>query len=118
MLTPIAPNTTCVIMWWRDVTYDVGVSDDSGGGGGGLKDVPPLQPTLPQNRTHREVVVMRVVYVLELDERRLARDLRGHLVVGEAGGGEDGDLLPARHGVHHVDGRDAWVLFVCGEGRG
>lgn len=103
-----------------------------------------------------EVVVVRVVHVLQLHQRRLPRDLRRHLfsvvwccveedeggvsevgwlvivgqlnhrsstttsspknnkkrertylVVGQAGGREDGDLLPARHRVHHVDRRDA-----------
>merc|ERR1719491_1072387 len=53
-----------------------------------------------------EVLLVRVLSVLETDERRLASDLSGHLVVGQTCRREDGDLLPTRHGVHHVDGRD------------
>ena len=52
----------------------------------------------------REVVLVGVGGVLQLDEGGLPGDLGRHLVVGESRGREDGDLLPPRHGVHDVDG--------------
>lgn len=33
----------------------------------------------------------------------MSTDLRGDFVVGETCGGEDGDFLTTRHGVHGVD---------------
>ncbi len=54
-----------------------------------------------------EVLLGVVVDVLALDQRGLAADLRADLVVRQPVGGEERDLLPARDGVHHVDGRNA-----------
>ena len=44
---------------------------------------------------------------------RLQRDLRGELVVREAGAGEDRELLAADQGVEPVDGRDAGLDDVA-----
>ena len=56
---------------------------------------------------HREVVRMPVERIFQGHERRLAHDLRGDFVVGQAGGREERDLLSSGHGVHDIDGRDS-----------
>ena len=52
---------------------------------------------------------------MSADDRRLARDLRRHAVVGKAGGGEDGQLLAAHHRVQAVDRGDAGLDELRGE---
>jgi len=63
-----------------------------------------------------EVVRVRVVHVLagQLDQAGLAADLRRDLVVRQAGGRKDRDLLATRDAVHGVDGRDARLDHLLG----
>jgi len=51
-----------------------------------------------------------------LDEACLPANLRGDLVVRQAGRGEERDLLPTRDRVHAVDGRDARLDHLLGVG--
>lgn len=54
------------------------------------------------------MVVMRaLVLLLLLHQPCLSTNLRRNLVVRQTGGGEDGDFLATRDGVHGVDGGDA-----------
>jgi hypothetical protein len=46
----------------------------------------------------------------------LPADLRRDVVVGQARGGEEGDLLAAGDGVHDVDGGDAGLDHLLGVG--
>ena len=55
-----------------------------------------------------EVLLVTIVYILcgLADQTCLPTDLRCDFVVGETGGGEDGDFLAASDRVHGVDGGD------------
>lgn len=66
----------------------------------------------PHSAEHNRKVILMIVVraligVLLLHEPRLPTNLRRDLVVRQAGGAEDGDLLAARDAVHGVDGADA-----------
>ncbi|GIX65223.1 uncharacterized protein BcabD6B2_46580 [Babesia caballi] len=56
---------------------------------------------------HREVVRVPVDDVLVVNQRGLPADLRTDLVVRQAGGREERNLLPQDHRVHDVDGGNA-----------
>mmetsp|Transcript_7110 Transcript_7110/g.17954 ORF Transcript_7110/g.17954 Transcript_7110/m.17954 type:complete len:561 (+) Transcript_7110:182-1864(+) len=60
-------------------------------------------------------VIRRVVqHVLALDQRGLTADLRRDLVVRQARGREEGQLLATHHGVHGVDSTDARLDHLLG----
>lgn len=47
-------------------------------------------------------------------QRGLGPPAGTHLIVGETGSGEDGDLLAPGDAVHHVDGRDPSLDHLLG----
>ena len=83
-----------------------------------------VHPHSPKDDT--EVVALRLLLPPEhkvllvavrlglLHQPSLSADLGGDLIVGQAGGGEEGDLLAARDRVHHVDRGDARADHLLG----
>ncbi|KAI0564002.1 hypothetical protein FGB62_31g125 [Gracilaria domingensis] len=65
-----------------------------------------------------KVGVLAVAVLGVLDEPGLATDLGGDLVVRQAGGAEERDLLAARNGVHDIDGGDSGLNHLLGVGSG
>jgi len=59
-------------------------------------------------------VVIQHGLARQLDETGLTTDLGGDFVVGQTGGGEDGDLLATGNRVHHIDGRDTGLDHLLG----
>mmetsp|Transcript_62503 Transcript_62503/g.167417 ORF Transcript_62503/g.167417 Transcript_62503/m.167417 type:complete len:335 (+) Transcript_62503:537-1541(+) len=69
----------------------------------------------PHGPEHNRKIIRGVVLgVLLLHQPGLPADLGGDLVVGQAGGGEQGELLPAHDTVHGVQGGDPGLDHLLG----